>query len=122
MGASEPQTVDRRELELSLREAELNRREARLVRAASERGAHHDARELQLTRREQALAALAGELAAERERLTAVRMQLLKDMKRLEQRRLQASPRWYAAPAAEQSSVEDAWWAKVLGRSGNAVA
>ena len=110
------QQVDRRELELSLREAELNRREARLVRLASERSAHHDRRELQLNRREQALAALAGELAAERERLTALRAQLLEEMKRLEQRRVQSAPRWYAAPAADDSPAEDGWWAKVLGR------
>jgi len=116
VGRLDSQQVDRRELELSLREAELSRREARIVRLAREQSAHHDRRERQLDRREQALAALAGELAAERERLTALRAQLLDEMRRLEQRHVRSEPRWYAAPASEASPAEDGWWAKVLGR------
>ncbi|HSP71856.1 MAG TPA: hypothetical protein VLN26_05765 [Gaiellaceae bacterium] len=108
---------DRRELELVVREADLIRREARQRRESNERDRIHEERELQLNRREQALAVLAGELAAERERLTALQTRLLEDMRRLEQRRLQSSPRWFAAPEAELDSTrDDDWWAKVLGR------
>ena len=108
--------VDRRELALDLREAELNRREARARREVQERAEVLDARELQLNRRETALAVLAGELAAERERLAELRAEVLRELQRLEQRRLQSSPRWFAAPQAEESPHEDDWWAKVLGR------
>ena len=108
---------DRRELELVVREADLIRHEARLRRETNERGRIHEDRELQLNRREQALAALAGELAAERERLSALQTRLLEDMRKLEQRRLQSTPRWFAAPEADLDSTrDDDWWAKVLGR------
>ncbi|MGZ4353901.1 MAG: hypothetical protein ACXVZ4_10160 [Gaiellaceae bacterium] len=108
---------DRRELELVVREAELIRREARARRESNERDRIHEERELQLNRREQALAALAGERAAERERLSALQTRLLEDMRKLEQRRLQSTPRWFAAPEAELDSTrDDDWWAKVLGR------
>ncbi|HET8607979.1 MAG TPA: hypothetical protein VFL66_13245 [Gaiellaceae bacterium] len=108
---------DRRELELVVREAELIRREARLRRETSERERIHAERELQLNRRVQALAALAGELAGERDRLTALQSRLLEEMRRVEKRRVQASPRWFAAPQAEPDSEhDDGWWAKVLGR------
>lgn len=108
--------VDRKELELVTREAELNRRESRLRRLAEERATTLDARELQLNRRETALATLASELAAERTRLDAARKQLLEELRRVEQRRLQASPRWFAAPEVEPSRHEEDWWSKVLGR------
>jgi hypothetical protein len=109
--------VDRRELELVTREAELNRNESRMRRLAEERVDAMDAREMQLNRRETALATLASELAAERERLTEARKQFLDELRRLDQRRLQSSPRWFAAPeAAEATEHEDGWWAKVLGR------
>jgi hypothetical protein len=109
--------IDRRELELVTREAELNRYEARLRRLAEERVTAMDAREVQLNRRETALGSLACELAAERERLTQARAELLEELRRLEVRQRQATPRWFAAPAATESTEhEDGWWAKVLGR------
>jgi len=108
--------LDRRALALDLREADLNRRDARARRDAQERDEQLNGRELQLNRRETALAALAGELAAERERLGALRADMLRELRRLEQRRLQASPRWFAAPEVEESPHEGDWWAKVLGR------
>jgi hypothetical protein len=108
---------DRRELELVTREAELNRLESRLRRQAQERVTGMEARELQLNRRETALATLATELAGERSRLEAFRDSLLAETKKLEQRRIQQTPRWFAAPEAGASPPEEDWWAKVLGRA-----
>lgn len=107
---------DRRDVELTLREAELVRREARLSRETRERERTLGEREQQLHQRERALATVATELAAERERLRTLQAQLLEDIRRLERRRLQASPRWFAAPEADEHPADDDWWAKVLGR------
>jgi hypothetical protein len=109
--------VNLQELAFATREAELNRQEARLRRLAEERAEAMDARELQLNRRETALATLATELAAERERLTEARKELIAELHRLDRRRLQSNPRWFAAPdTSELSEQEESWWAKVLGR------
>jgi hypothetical protein len=113
--------VDKRELELVTREAELNRRESRLRRAAEERAEALDAREAVLNRRETAIATLAAEVAAERERVECTRAQLLAEYRTLEQRRLQQNPRWFAAPEVEASEHEDRWWATQLGREQPAV-
>jgi chromosome segregation ATPase len=109
--------LEPREADLVTREVELNRRETRMRRLSAERADAMDARELQLNRRETALATLASELAAERERLTEARKELLAELRRLDRRRVQSSPRWFAVPDANESTEhEDRWWAKVRGR------
>ena len=82
--------LDRAKRSLDLREEELNRREAELIQ-------------------------LAREVAAEHDRVRALRTDLLQRI--AEQRRQQTSTRWPTGPRTEPSLVsEDDWWAKMLGR------